>query len=234
MKSTPAGKACAILAILLIAVVPSVAAGEGRFFLRATAGPSFPSLENLNNELAIQGSEKVAMGYSGGVSLGRTFMDDQWSIEAHFSAAFYPDFSYKNDIEDSTIQDENFTGKLSHNNFMGIVRRHWRTESKWFKPSLGAGVGYGLTNLIAGGGKIGALEWLGVFRVDSAIKQNMSLAIEAVYHAGLQTKAFKSPFLENFEDDVVNNSAGDPLEDKYGSFDVRIGITVWLKQRWPQ
>jgi len=232
MKSMPLEGRCFIAVLLLAAIIPSSAGAEGRFFARAGVGPAFPSLENLDNELAVQGNEKVDMDISIGVSLGRTFLEDQWSLEAHFSAAFYPEFDYKAVKEDSVLED--FPGKLSHNNFMLIGRRHWRTEARWLKPSLGAGIGYGITSLISGGGKIGALEALGVFRVESAIRDNINLALEAVYHTGLQKKPFKNAHLENYESDGVYNSAGDWLEDKYDSFDIRLGITIWLKQRWPE
>lgn len=230
MKSTPSFARCFTLALLLAAALAPSAAAEGRFFIRATAGPSFPSLENLENELVVQGGgEKVDMGVAGSVSLGHSFLEDRWTLEALFSAAFYPEFIYHAESGDSILED--FPGDLTHNSFMLVGRRHWLVNSRWFKPSLGAGIGYGLTNLIAGGGKMGAFEALATFRVESAIKENFNLALEAVYCTGLQKKPFKNAHLENFEDDGVYTSAGDWLEDKYDSFDIRLGITIWLKQR---
>ncbi len=199
------------------------AAAQGRFFLRAGAGVGIPMLENLDNELSVQGNEKVRPGYTLGVSLGRSFAANQWSLELAFATAFFPDFTYEN-------EHEGFTGKLRHYDYMGILRRHWRTEENWWRFSVGLGAGYGQTNLVSGGGKLGAFQGLGTLRVESKIAENICLALEGTYNFGLQTKAFAGPFLENFASDAVLTSAGVPLEDKYDSFDIRLGATVWLRQ----
>jgi len=212
--------AAAVAAIVLHA---GSAAAEGRFFLRAGTGVSLPSLEGLENELGAQGGERLEPGLSLGVSLGRSFAENAWSVELYFAAAFYPEFIYDNDYE-------GFAGKLRHFEYLGIARRHWRTEAKWFRPSLGLGAGYGSTELISGGGKMGAARGLAAVRVESALAENVCLSLEGLYNVGLQTKAFSGPFLENVSSDAVLTSANVPLEDKYDSFDIRLGVTVWLKK----
>lgn len=211
-----------ILSLAALAAFVRPAAAEGRFFLRAGMGVSVPSLDNLENELGVQGEgETVDPGLSLGVSLGRSFADDAWSLEIYMAAAFYSDFIYYNTYE-------GFAGKLRHIDFMGIARRHWRTDAKWLRPSVGLGAGYGSTELISGGGRMGALQGLGAIRVESALTENLLIAVEGIYSFGLETKAFAGPFLENVDTDAVLISSGDPLEDKYDTYEIRLGITVWL------
>ena len=224
MRSNPASKIRAALSILLLVVLCSpLLAAEGRFFVRIGTGASVPSLENLNDELALQGTGKVGPGYGLGVSLGHTLFEERWSLELHFTAAFYPPFDYHNDYENG------FTAKLRHYATFLVPRYNFMSESERFRPTLGAGIGYGQTNLISGGGKLGALEGLVTGRLDVAIRKNLDLAFECSYYAGLQAKEFGNPFLENVDTDVVQNSAGDALEDTFRSLDVRIGLTLWLK-----
>lgn len=215
--------AVCMAALLSLALLSGSAAAQGKFFLRAGTGVSFPSIENLDNELGAQERDKLSPGYAFGISLGRAFSENRWSLEINFSTAFYADFEYENDYEAP------FTGKLRHYGYMGILRRHWLQESRWAKPSFGLGAGYGVTNLVSGGGKMGAPEALAALRIDSAIRPNLSLAIEGIYTIGLQTKPFKGPFLENVDTDAVMTSGNEVLEDKYDSFEIRIGITAWLK-----
>jgi len=223
MKSNPASKLCAVLSIFLVVIFCSpLLAADGRFYVRLGTGASIPSLKNLNDELELQGQEKVGVGYGLGVSLGYTFFDERWSLEAHFSTTFYPAFDYDNEYE-------YFPAKLKHYTYMLVARHNFMSESGRFRPTLGAGIGYGQTSLIVGGGKLGALEGLVTGRLDVSIKSNLDLAFECSYYAGLQSKVFGNPFLENFDTDIVQNSAGDALEDTFRSLDVRIGLTLWLK-----
>jgi outer membrane protein W len=223
MKSNPASKLCAALSILLVVISCSpLLAAEGRFFVRLGGGASVPNLANLNDELALQGKEKVGVGYGMGVSLGHTLFEEQWSLELHFMTAFYPSVDYDNKYE-------YFPTKLKHYAYMLVARHNFMSESERIRPTLGAGVGYGQTSLVAGGGRLGALEGLVTGRLDVSIRKNLDLALECSYYAGLQKKEFGNPFLENVATDVVQNSAGDVLEDTFRSLDVRIGLTLWLK-----
>ena len=231
MTSRIGHRAMAISLLLLLAVLlalaSSASAQEGKFFLHVGAGYSIPFLKNLNDELEHQGNAKVDPGYSLGISLGRTFSEMPWSVEAHFSTVYYPDFTYKN-------TNDSFVGKLRHYNYMAIVRWSVRPEGKLFKPTIGAGLGYGLTNLITGGGKLGAPEGVFTGRIDSEVGGNVDLSFECIYYAGMQSKRFENPFLKNVDTDFIVNNAGDPLEDKFYSLDFRVGITVWLKPRMGQ
>lgn len=221
-------KPALIFAILsLLGALASPVAAQEAFFLRISGGASIPSLKNLDNELELQGNKTVSSGYGLGVSLGRAFAERQWSIEVHFSAMFYPGFDYTN-------PEDSFPGKLRHYSYMVVARRHFRPEGTLFKPSLGAGIGYGLTNLVSGGGKLGAAEGLLTGRIDSSIRSNIELALECTYYAGLQSKEFGKAFLENFETDVVLDSSGNALKDTFRSLDFRIGMTVWLRKMEPK
>jgi hypothetical protein len=215
-----------LLALILSNATPSLAR-EDRFFLRASGGASIPFVANLSNELKLQGADAPKPGYSFGVSLGRTFLDQQWSLEAHFSAAFYPEFDF-------TSNTDSFPGRMQHYDYCLILRRRILPEGIAFQPTLGVGVGYGLTNLIAGGGKMGAYEAIAVGSIETRIRENLNLSIEGTYYAGLQQKKYERPFLENFETDVVKDHFGNPLEDRFNSIDVRIGITVFLRPRHPE
>jgi outer membrane protein W len=216
MKSNPASKLCAALSILLVVGFCSPLHGaDGRFFVRLGTGASVPNLKNLNAELALQNREKVGTGYGLGVSLGHTFFEERWSLELHFSTAFYPQFDYNNKYESG------FTAKLRHYTSMLVARHNFMSDSERFRPTLGAGIGYGQTNLISGGGKLGAIEGLVTGRLDVSIRSNLELALECSYYAGLQTGEFKA--------DMVQNSAGNALADTFRSLDVRIGLTIWLK-----
>jgi hypothetical protein len=223
----PALLASACVLPLLLALASPAAAQEESFFLRVGAGYSVPFLTNLNDELERQGNAKVDPGYSLGISLGRTLSEMQWSLEAHFSTVYFPDFTYKN-------ANDSFTGKLRHYDYMAILRRHLRPEGKAFKPTVGAGIGYGLTNLISGGGKLGAPEAVFTGGIDSAIGDKIDLSFECTYYAGMQSKRFEKPFLRNVQTDFIVDGAGNPLEDKFYSLDLRVGITVWLRPRMGQ
>ncbi len=223
MRSNPASKLCAALSILLVCTLcPPLRAADDRFFVRLGGGASVPSLKNLNAELALQGKEKVSFGYGGGVSIGHTLFEERWSLELHFAAAFYPAFDYEN-------AHEFFPAGLNHYSFQLVARHNFMSDHERFRPTLGAGIGYGQTGLLAGGGKLGAPEGLVTGRLDVSIRSNLELAVECSYYAGLQTKKFGNPFLENYDTDVVQNSAGDALEDTFRSLDVRIGLTIRLK-----
>lgn len=223
MRSNFASRLCASLSIVLVVVSCSpLLAEEGRFFVRIGTGASVPFLENLNDELSLQGREKVGAGYGLGVSLGHTLFEERWSLELHFMTAFYPSVDYDNEYE-------YFPTKPKHYSYMLVARHNFMSESERFKPTLGAGIGYGQTNLVAGGGKLGALEGLVTGRLDVSVRKNLDLAFECSYYGGFQSKEFGSPFLENLDTDVVQNSAGDAIEDTFRSLDLRIGLTLWLK-----
>ncbi len=224
MRSNPASGLCAALSILFVVVLCSpLRAVDGRFFVRIGTGASSPSLENLNAELKLQNTENVGLGYGLGVSLGHTFFEERWSLELHFATSSYPPFDYVNEHE------AGFTARLRHYTSMLVARHNFMSESGRFRPTLGAGIGYGQTNLISGGGKIAAFEGLVTGRLDVTIGSNLDLALECSYYAGLQSKDFRDPFLENVDTDMVRNSAGNALEDTFRSLDARIGLTVWLK-----
>lgn len=212
-----------LAALLCISLAPARAEEnvERKYYLKADFGVSLPMLENLDNELEAQGNDGVEPGFGFGVSLGRTFADYKWTVELYFSISFYPEFAYLNEHED-------FPGDLRHSGFGGYIKRRFRAEASSFIPTLGVGFGYGTTNLISGGGKLKGPEALAIFEIEAWTWGNKSLIFNCTYTLGLAEGTFKSPFLENVEGDVVQDSNGDPLSDRYSSLDVKIGILVWL------
>lgn len=214
--------AAVIVALALAACGPARAAE--RVFLRAGVGGSVPFLKNLSNEMSIQGTDEPRPGYSFGVSLGRTLYEQRWSLEVHFSAAFYPNFDF-------TSATDSFPGRLQHYDYGLILRRSLLSEERRLQASLGAGLGYGVTNLISGGGKFDAFEAIVAGRVETRIQENINVSLEGIYYAGLQKKKYNEPFLASYDTDVVKDHLGNPLEDRFNSFDLRLGITVFLKQR---
>jgi hypothetical protein len=224
MKSNNVSKLRAVLAIaFLLGWCSPLHAVSGRFFVHLDGGASFPSITNLNDELAVQGQDEVGVGYGLGVSIGHTlFEEERWSLELHFATMFYPSFDYENEYE-------YFPSEMKHYSFALVARRNFMIDSERFHPSLGAGIGYGQTNLVAGGGKLAAAEGIVTGRFGVSIRDNLEIALECSYYAGLQTKEFRAPFLENVNTDVVYTSEGAALEDRFRSLDVRLGLTVWLK-----
>jgi hypothetical protein len=217
-----------LMALVCVAAGKS-AADQGRFFLRAGGGATIPYLTNLSNELELQRTKNAPrLGYTFAVSLGRTFPANQWSAEVHISASFYPEFDYA--VSDTV----GFPGHLEHYDYGVILRRNLLPNNTRIQPWIGAGIGLGQTNLINGGGKFYAPEAIAVGRLETAITDNINFAAEATYYAGLKSEAYKNAFLQNASGDVILKSNGQELVDRYRSFDVRIGITVYLKARTPQ
>jgi hypothetical protein len=225
MKRFPASLAL-VLALLgaALAARPAFAeAPEPAFYLHVSVGAGIPYLTNLDNELERQGNKPLRTGYSLGISLGRVFAERKWSLEAHFAATFFPNFDY-------TSPYDSFPGKLKHYAYMAVLERHFRPEGKLVKPVLGVGIGAGQVSLVTGGGSFFATEALITGRIDSSIRPTIDLSFECSYYAGLQSKEFTGPFLENVDTDNVLDSDGNTLKDTFRSLDFRIGFTFWLKQ----
>jgi hypothetical protein len=201
--------------------VPCSADGD-RFFLKAAIGRNDPSLPNLSDELDRQGSSGPDPGYSLNVSLGRTLLERSLAVELYFAVALYSDFSYVN-------SHENFTGDLTHYDYALIAKKRIPTGSERIVPWLGAGGGYGVTNLIAGGGKIGAFEAFALAQIEVPLGGSVRLLFEGTYCAGLSGDRFDNPHLENVSGDILQDSDGNPLEDRYSAFEFRIGVTIWLR-----
>jgi hypothetical protein len=230
MKSISLSTLCIALSIVLVVFPHPLHAQENRFYVRIGGGATVPFLTNLDNELEIQGTPKLRTGYGFGVSIGHPLFENRWALELHFAGMFYPSFDYDTyrTAPDSSYY-EYFPARLKHFSYMIVARHNFMSESERFTPTLGAGIGYGQTDLAAGGGKLGALEGLVTGRLDLSIRSNIAVAFECSYYAGLQTKEFRSPFLENINTDVVYTSGGEVLADRFRSLEVRIGLTVWLK-----
>jgi opacity protein-like surface antigen len=228
-------KAIRTLALMILtSVITFTVAASGGFcfeqeegyFIRVSGGYSKPGLKNLSDELAVQGSEELKSGYGISVSLGHSVFSENWLVEANFSASFYRSFHYLNDYDQDNEYDEDFEGNLSHQHYALIVRRVLMPGNERFTPFIGLGAGYGVTNLISGGGKLGAFEWQVLGGFETRIKTNFSLLLEADYRAAFTTDTFDSPHLENVEGDAVYDSNGALLEDRFSSLEFRIGIVI--------
>jgi hypothetical protein len=222
-----------VLSIMLLAAISApLHADESEFYIRVGAGASFPSLKNLNAELVRQGNKTVQPGYSFAFAFGRYLGEKAWSLELDFSASYYPNFDYI--IPGDSALLHSFPGKLRHYNYMLVLHRYLWPGGTVFKPSIGAGLGYGTAGLISGGGKIGAVEALVTGRIESSITKTIDLSLECTYYSGLSSQTFSNPFLENVDTDYIVTSQGRPLKDTFRSLDVRLGITVRLKQMGTQ
>ncbi|MBU8921354.1 MAG: hypothetical protein KOO63_05995 [Bacteroidales bacterium] len=211
----------------LIAVIPSIsAAGENRFYLKASGGGSHPILPSLSSELSLQGNEDLSVGYGLAVSLGKTFQNGSWAGEAWVAVSRYPAIHYQNDFE-------NFDADLTKYSYAFVFKRCLRPDSKSFVPWVGIGLGYGSANLINGTGKLDGFEGLAVLQLEHRVKDNISLLVEGIYLISFSEKRFSSPFLETSHHDAIRDSAEKPLNDRFSSFDLRIGVNIWLKPPRP-
>ena len=210
--------------LLAAATAPAGAQTDTRdqFFLKADLGAGLPSMPNLSDELGLQGDESIGGGYSFAIALGRTLAEHAWAFELHFGVSFLPEFSYVNEYED-------FTADLTHYSFALVAKKNLLPESDVFRPWIGAGAGWGVTNLISGSGKTQGVELLGLAQLEIAMRETLSFLLEASYCYGLAEDAFENPFLENIAgEDAVLRTDGEPLEDRYAAFELRVGILVWL------
>lgn len=204
-------------------MLASPCAGQAdRFFLKAVGGYSHPFLPNLSSELETQGSEGVRGGFGGCISLGKTLWEREWAIEFFFAISYYPSFDYDNEFDV-------FEGKMSHYDFAAVFKKCLLPDAERLIPYVGAGVGYGITNLISGGGKIQTVHALALAQLEVPIRGNTSFLLETAYGAGLDGNTFKNAFLEDVPGDVVLDSSGEPLEDRFSAFNIRIGIMLWLR-----
>jgi hypothetical protein len=209
-------------AVLLVLLDGRAAGQVGRFFFKAVAGYSLPFVPNLSDELKTQGREGVDGGFSGAVSLGRTLSEKRWAFEFHFGMALYPKFDYANEYDE-------FKGELAHYDFALLFKRCLLPDAERIIPYIGVGGGYGVTNLISGGGRIQAFHALALFQIEVPVKGHISLLAEGSYGTALTTDRFEKPFLESLSGDIVLNSRGAALEERFSAFDLRIGMMVWLR-----
>ncbi|MCK4538181.1 MAG: hypothetical protein KAV42_05225 [Candidatus Krumholzibacteria bacterium] len=211
----------------LIAVIPAMSsARESRFYLKASGGGSYPMLPSLTTELSIQGNEALSTGYSFAVSLGKTFRNGGWAGEAWLTVSRYPSIHYQNNFED-------FNANLSKYSYAFVFKRCLRPGSKSFVPWVGAGLGYGSASLVSGAVKLDGFEGLTLLQLEHRIKDNISLLVEGIYSISFSEKRFSSSFLETSHYDTILDSMENPLNDRFSSFDLRIGVTIWLKPPRP-
>jgi outer membrane protein W len=210
-------------ALLLVAALAApAAAADSNVFLKATVGGSYPFMSNLNDELKAQGRCELSPGLSFSMSIGRTFSQHKWGLELWFDFARYQSFMYENDYK-------SFEGDMTHYNFMLVGKRTLWPSNEIFRPYLGAGFGYGYTNITRAGGKIDGLQGMLLFQVESKIKDNLALFMETSFLTTFNKSKYDSSFLESSADDAIFDSNGEPLDERFSSIDLRIGIQAWLK-----
>ena len=212
-----------VAALLLAAALTAPAAAtDSNVFLKATAGGSYPLMPNLNSELQTQGRCELSAGMSFSMSIGRAFAKHKWGLELWFDLARYQSFKYENAYE-------SFEGDMTHYNFMLVGKRNLWPSNEIFRPYLGAGFGYGYTNIARAGGKIDGLQGMVLLQFESRIKDNLTLFMEGTFLTTFDKSEYDSSFLESSTYDSILDSNGDPLAERFSSVDLRIGIQAWLK-----
>ncbi|RKZ83017.1 MAG: hypothetical protein DRQ39_10010 [Gammaproteobacteria bacterium] len=213
-----------ITAVLLLVAALSApaAAADSNVFLKTTIGGSYPFMENLNTELKKQGRCALSTGLSFSMSIGRAFSQHKWGLELWFDVARYQSFKYENAYE-------NFEGDMTHYNFMLVGKRNLWPSNEIFRPYLGAGFGYGYTNIARAGGKIDGLQGMVLLQFESRIKDNITMFLETTFLTTFDKSKYDSSFLESSVYDAIQDSNGDPLDERFSSVDLRVGIQAWLK-----
>lgn len=209
--------------LLLIAAlsVPATAA-DSNVFMKATVGGSYPFMENLSTELKNQGRCDLSAGLSLSMSIGRSFSNHKWALELWFDYARYQSFKYENAYE-------SFEGDMTHYNYLLVGKRNLWPSNEIFRPYLGVGIGYGYTNIARAGGKIDGLEGMVLLQLESRIRDNITMFFESTFLTTFNPSKYDSSFLESSAYDAIQNSNGDPLDERFSSIDLRIGIQAWLK-----
>lgn len=216
-----------LLLVMILAASTCLAQQKDTFYLKAAAGYSLPLLSALADELDAQGfGEGLPDGGSISIALGRTFFERSWTVELSASLSLYRSFKYENEYED-------FTGKMSNYAFTGVVTKRFPLRGGRIVPIIGFGISYGQTNLVEGGGKLKAVETHALFDLEWKVAENIGLLTGITWRAGVTDDVFQSPYLENVTGDVVFDSNGEPLEDRFQAVDFRVGIIVWLPEKKP-
>jgi hypothetical protein len=210
------------LVLLLAALSVPAAAADSNVFLKATVGGSYPFMENLNTELKAQGRCQLSTGVSFSMSIGRAFSNHKWALELWFDIARYQNFLYENAYE-------SFSGDMTHYNYMLVGKRNLWPSNEIFRPYLGAGIGYGYTTVSSAGGKLDGLQGMVLLQFESRIKDNLTMFMETTFLTTFDKSKYDSSFLESSAYDAILDSNGDPLDERFTSIDLRIGIQAWLK-----
>lgn len=195
---------------------------ETGVYLRAGLGAGKPLMETLSEELEKQGREMPEFGYVLPVSIGKKFLNEEVGAELIFSYSIIPGLRYKNDYED-------FKESFGHYSFSFLIRKYLLPGKRQFSPSVGAGIGYGRSNLVSGGGRLESAELILSALIESEFRKNKQFFIEAVYTRALNTGTFEAAHIENVSGDIILDSLGNPLEENYSFFEIRAGISFYLK-----
>ena len=210
-------------ALLLIAALTAPAAAEdSNIFLKTTIGGSYPFMQNLNAELKTQGRCELSTGLSFSMSIGRAFSKHKWGLELWFDIARYQSFKYENVYE-------SFEGDMTHYNYMLVGKRNLWPSNEIFRPYLGAGLGYGYTTISSAGGKLDGLQGMILLQFESRVKDNITMFLESTFLTTFDKDKYDSSFLESSAHDTILDSNGEPLNERFSTIDLRIGIQVWLK-----
>ncbi len=224
-------KGTAAVALFLVSILLShpSEAGESKYFFRFAAGTSLPFIKNLSDELALQGQNSVSPGYSVGVSLGRAFMNNSWSLEGHISISRYPIFHYENNFPEDNDAFQEFEGRLLHYGYFVILKKCFRPGKDKLVPYAGIGAGYGKLDLSSGGGKIDAPEIQVLLQLEHRVGSHVCILAECIWTPLISEEQYSSPFLVENDYDYIAGSNGQPLDDGFSSVDFRLGVKVWLK-----
>lgn len=214
-----------LLAGAIIFISASTAsAQEGDVFLKVSGGGSYPILNDLQDELEVQGEDVFGTGYSLSVSLGRIAWNRVFGAELYFAVSRYPEFFYANEAD-------TFDGQVAHYDFMLLVKRNLYPGNERLRPWLGIGLGYGYSNIARSNGKNDGFQGMASLQVESRVASNIALFAELTYISSFTRDEYDSKFLEASAYDAITGSDGEPLSDRFMSVDFRVGITAWLRPR---
>jgi hypothetical protein len=68
-----------------------------------------------------------------------------------------------------------------------------------------------------------------LLQFESRIKDNITFFVEGTFLSTFNRDKYDSSFLESSDYDAILDSNGDPLDERFTSVDLRIGIQAWLK-----
>lgn len=214
-------RAAATFLLLAVSVPSSAGAAEDVYF-RAAGGGSHPVMPSLSDELSAQGVDGLSIGWTAGVSLGRTFSDRAWAAELWAEIGRFPSFAYVNEYEE-------FEADLTAYSFLLVGKRRLLPPGGRLTPWIGLGAGYGQTTIARGGGRIDGFQAAGLLQLESRLRDNISLLVEGSWLIMPGSREFDSPFLEGSAQDRILDSGGDPLSEQYSSWSLRVGVVVRLR-----
>ena len=187
-------------------------------------GRGRPELENLNDELTLQGHKNVPIGYSIGISLGRSFGENQWSLEAHFCAALLTSSTIR---APTTASPRGCGITATWRSCGGTSGRKERSSSPRSAQASATASRRSSPGAESSARPKRSSRGESTRRYETTSISPSNARTTGGFKEGVRSR----PFLENVDTDVVLDSSGNPLKEMYRSLDIRLGFTFWLKQK---